>query len=65
MTNYYIKRIQSGKEMYFARHLWKNQNHWVLDKREAKYYTMIQYAKQVIRQYDLKNCDVVGGSKYE
>ena len=54
MTNYYIKR---GKT-YFAKNISINQNHWVLDRKEAKRYTTKSQARQVIRQYKLKNCEV-------
>ena len=54
MTNCYIKR---GKT-YFAKNINEKQNHWVIDKKDAKKYTTVRQARQVIRQYKLKNCEV-------
>lgn len=62
----YIKRITRDKEnnvlrqMYFAKHLGLNinQNHWVLDMREAKKYFDGRTAQGVIKKYKLKDCIV-------
>lgn len=54
MTKYYIKR---GKT-YFARNIGGMQNHWVVDKKDAKNYTTMTQARQIIRQYQLKKCEI-------
>lgn len=54
MTNCYIKR---GKT-YFAKNINEHQNHWVLFKEEAKKYSTVRQARQVIRQYKLKNVEI-------
>lgn len=54
MSSCYIKR---GKT-YFVRNIYGSQNHWVLFKEEAKKYPTIRQARQVIRQYKLKNVEI-------
>ena len=55
----WIKRIENNEFIaYFNKNLWKNQNHWVQQRTEAKLYTTRSQARQIIRQYKLKNCEV-------
>lgn len=57
----YIKRIEKDKPiMYFNKHLgfYSNQNHWVIDEREAKQYFDGRKANGDIKKYKLKNCIV-------
>ena len=52
---YKIKRI--GKDVYFARNICKNINHWVC-REEAKIYSTVFMAKDDIRKYKLKNIEI-------
>lgn len=57
--NYYIRRIQTDRETFFARHLWENKNHWVIFRDEAKTFGNKKEANWFIKFYDLKNCEVI------
>ena len=50
-----IKRV--GKNTYFERNIDKNFNHWVL-LRDAKIFTTVFIAKEMIRKYKLKNVEI-------
>jgi hypothetical protein len=54
----YIRKIQTGTETFYARHIGYNQNHWVIEKREAQQFGSVAEARWIIKQYDLKNCEV-------
>lgn len=49
-----IKRI--GNDSYFNKNI-GFQNHWTY-KEESKLYMTVAYARQVIKQYKLKNVEV-------
>ena len=49
-----IKRI--GNDSYFNKNI-GFQNHWTY-REEAKVYNLVSYARQVIKQYKLKNVEV-------
>jgi hypothetical protein len=50
-----IKRI--GNDSYFNKNISVGVNHWTY-REEAKVYSLVSYARQVIKQYKLKNVEV-------
>lgn len=55
----WIKRTKDDEfRGYFEKNLWKNQNHWVQLRQEAKEFNDGRKARGIIKKYKLKNCEV-------
>lgn len=44
---------------YFSKHITKNMNHWVSDKKDARKFRELRCALDCIDNYDLNNVEVV------
>lgn len=54
----YDKEKQIFKDGYFSRHIGENDNHWVVLKQEAKRFDSVKEAREFMKTYKLKNCEV-------
>ena len=58
----YIRRFDKEKnefrDVYFNKHLFENQNHWVGTKQDAKLFNTVAEARATIKLYKIKNVEV-------
>ena len=54
-----VRNTQTNKKLYFGGHIIDNNNHWVVDIREAYMYFAKEDAKEDIKKYNIKNVEIL------
>ena len=54
----YDEEKEEFKDSYFDKHLWGNQNHWVILRQDAKIFNSVAEANFFIKMYKLKNVKI-------